>query len=194
MYWLIVIPGFALFAVALVGYVNTRRMLSRYLLHLEKTRNQLEQQFRQRRHLLPSFIALGAGVPGLEHECLETLDNAAELVIRSKGFEERLVAENRLSSALYHLRARLERKRSELMPDLVSLIGELDNREAGIMVAGDVYNRQMQDFSACFQKFPHRWIGAFCGYRPPHAVEIRLSTTPILAGPRNRKKVKENTS
>ncbi len=194
MNWLIVIPVFAFFTVALVGYVNTRRMLSRYLLHLEQTRNQLEQQFHQRRHLLPSFIALGAGVPGLEHECLETLDNAAELVIRSKGFEERLVAENRLSSALYYLRSRLERNRSQLMPDLVSLIGELDNREAGIMVAGDVYNRQIKDFIDCFDKFPHRWVGAFCGYHPPHTVEIRLSTTPILAGKRNRKNAKENPS
>ncbi len=186
MHWLLVILGFAIVVVAIVGFVNSRRMLSRYLWHLEKTCHQLEEQFHQRRNLLPSLIALGAGVPAVEHECLETLDNAAELVVRSKGFEERLIAENRLSSALHHLRSRLESDRAGLSADLAALIDELDDRESGIMIAGDLYNRQRQDFIACLRTVPYRWLGSLGGYRPPHAVEIRLSTTPNRVKPSRR--------
>lgn len=176
--WLFVIPVFILTVIAMLAYLNSRRMLSRFQSHLDDAREQLEQQFHQRRNLLPSLIALGASAPGVEHECLETLDNAAELVIRSKGFEERMVAENRLSSALYHLRSRLEGAASRVSPEMAELVNELDDRESGLTVAGDLYNRQRQDFIDCLRKLPYRWLGVLGGYRPPHAIEIRLSTSP----------------
>ncbi len=179
MFWLLIaiLLPVVVFA-AFLGCLHTRRLLSFFDDHLEKTREQLDQKFYQRRNLVPSFIALGAGLPDIGNECLEMLDNAAELVIRSKGFQERLVAENRLSSALSCLRKRLDARSKPLPDDLRNLLEELDDRETGITVSGDLYNRQLRILDDYFQKIPYRWTVSLCGYRSPPVVEISLSSTP----------------
>ncbi len=179
MNWSLAIAILVLVVVLGLIYIYARRMLLRYIMHLEGMRAQLEERFHQRRNLVPSFIALGAGVSGLGQECLETLDNAAELVIRSKGFDERLLSENRLSSALHYVRARLEKDISNVTPDLVALLSELDEREAGVQVTAGTYNGQVKDFSEYTQKIPYRWVAPLCGCYPPPAVEVRLSSSPV---------------
>jgi hypothetical protein len=168
---------------AVFGGLHTRRLLSRFSDHLNRTRDELDDRYRLRRNLVPSFIAFGAGLRSLGCESLETLDNAAELVIRSKGFEERLVAENRLSSALNCLRKNLAEQPDDLPPTLTGLISALDERETGLAVTGEFYNRQVQSFNECFSKIPYRWIGPVCGYHPVYPVEIRLSSTPAAVKP-----------
>ena len=194
MNWPLTIAGLVLVGALVFSYVYTRRMLLRYMMHLEGMRAQLERRFHQRRNLVPSFIALGAGVPGLGQECLETLDNAAELVFRSKGFEERLLSENRLSSALYYVRTRLEKDLANVMPDLVALISELDEREAGIRVAAGIYNGQVKDFAEYIKKIPYRWVVPLCALQPPPAVDVRLSSSPVPSRRQSRKQAKENQS
>lgn len=178
MFWFIIIPLLVIAGAALFIWLQTRRLVMGFASHLRQTQSQLDSRFHQRRHLIPSFIALSAGISGLETECLETLDNAVELVIRSHGFEERLVAENRLSSALGYLRNRLSSLTVPLPPDLATLIRELDDRETGIAVAGDLYNRQIKEYRDNFTRPLRHWLGSMCGYRPPHLVVVRLSTTP----------------
>lgn len=173
--WLITIPVLLAVCIALLGCLHTRRLLSRFTAHLERTRDQLEESFHSRRNLVPSVIALGAGVPGLGCEYLETLDNAAELVIRSKGFAERMVAENRLSSTLRCLRNGLEGESVALPPDLAALVVELNERETGIAVSAELYNRQVRAMIDFFRKKPYLWLGPLCGYREPYSVDVRLS-------------------
>ncbi len=192
MFWFIGIPIGLMLCVALLAWLHTRRLVLRFNTHLQETRSHLESRFHQRRHLIPSLIALSAGVTGLETECLETLDNATELVIRSHGFDERLIAENRLSSALGYLRNRLNDLPANLPPDLSALLNELDNREAGIAVAGDLYNRQAQEFRDTFTRPPHPCLGPLCGYHPPHPIDIRLSTTTVA--PKTRRPPKHEES
>ncbi len=164
--------------VALAGILYTRRLLTRFSAHLQGTREELDERLRQRRNLIPSFIALSAGIHNLELEHLETLDNAAELVLRSKGFAERAVAENRLASALGCLRRIWADPALTLPPGLTHLITALDDREAGIAMAAELYNRQVQTFNTSFGRLPCRWLGPLCGYQPAYPVDIRLSSTP----------------
>lgn len=193
MFWFISIMLLVIAGAALLLWLHTRRLVMGFTDHLLQTRSELESRFHQRRNLIPSFIALGAGIPGLETECLETLDNAVELVIRSHGFEERMIAENRLSSALGYFRNRLSGLTIPMPPDLAALIRELDDREAGIAVASELYNRQIKAYRDNFTRPLRHWLGSLCWYRPPHPVVIRLSTTPVADKTRRLQTKEEST-
>lgn len=193
MFWYIAIPfGLVICAVLFIG-LHTRRLVHRFNTHLQQTRDHLDSRLHQRRNLIPSLIALSAGAPGMETECLETVDNAAELVIRSQGFDERLLAENRLSSALAHLRKRLTERVADRPPDLTALLEELDNREVGIVVATDLFNRQVVEYRESFTRPPQGWLAPLCGFHPPHPVELRLSTTPPASNHRRSSNKEDST-
>ena len=146
--------------------------ISKYNL-LVKLRNNRENAFadidvqlKQRHDLIQQLVATVKGYAAHEKETLEMVVNARNGAINAKGIDEKIVAENALSSALAGLKVTVE-----AYPDLkanknfLQLQEEVSDIENKLSAVRRYFNSATKELNTAVEVFPNNIIAGMFGFK-----------------------------
>ena len=125
----------------------------------------IDVQLKQRHDLVPQLVETVKGYAAHEKDTLERVINARNGAIGAKTIDEKIVAENALSSALSGLKITLE-----AYPDLkanqnfLELQAQLEGTENRINVARTNFNNAAKNFNTAIRRFPKNILAGLFGF------------------------------
>jgi LemA protein len=145
--------------------------ISRYnaLVRLKNNRENafanIDVQLQQRHDLIPQLVATVKGYAAHERETLERVTNARNSAISARGINEKIAAENALTSALAGLKVTLE-----AYPDLkantnfLQLQEEISDVENKLSSARRFFNSATRELNTAVESFPSNIIARMFGF------------------------------
>ena len=126
----------------------------------------IDVQLKQRHDLIPQLVSTVKGYAAHEKDTLERVINARNGAMNAKTIDEKIVAENALSSALSGMRITLE-----AYPDLkantnfLQLQGEISDVENKLAAVRRYFNSATKELNNVVQSFPSNIIAGMFGFR-----------------------------
>ncbi len=165
--------------VIIVAIVVVLFLISMYN-NLVKLRNNRENAFanidvqlKQRYDLIPQLVSTVKGYATHERELLERVTAARTAAMSATGINDKIQAENALSSALAGLKVSVE-----AYPDLkanqnfLQLQGELSDIENKLAATRRFFNSATKELNNAVQTFPANLIAGMFGFRKEPMFEI----------------------
>lgn len=165
--------------VIIVAIVVVLFLISMYN-NLVKLRNNRENAFanidvqlKQRYDLIPQLVSTVKGYTTHERELLEKVTAARTAAMSATGINDKIQAENALSSALAGLKVSVE-----AYPDLkanqnfLQLQGELSDIENKLAATRRFFNSATKELNNAVQTFPANLIAGMFGFRKEPMFEI----------------------
>lgn len=159
---LVVLGLIGLFFVIMIGQYNSLVKLDE---SVKASWAQVENQLQRRYDLIPNLVETVKGYAAHEREVLLQVTEARAKVGQAKTTEEKIEANNRLSSALSRLLVVVER-----YPDLkasqnfIRLQDELAGTENRIAVERRRYNEAVRAYNAKIRSFPTNILASWFGF------------------------------
>ena len=155
-----------------VVVIVTLWAVSKYNL-LVKLRNNRENAFadidvqlKQRHDLIPQLVSTVKGYAAHEKETLDMVIRARSGAINAKSIDEKIVAENALSSALAGLRVTVEAypdlKANKNFMHLQEEISDIENKLAAVR---RFFNSATKELNTAIEMFPNNIIAGMFGFR-----------------------------
>ena len=125
----------------------------------------IDVQLKQRHDLIPQLVETVKGYASHEKETLERVINARNGAISAKTIDDKIMAENVLTSALAGLKITLE-----AYPDLkanqnfLELPAQLEGTENRINVARTNFNNAAKNFNTAIRRFPKNILAGLFGF------------------------------
>jgi LemA protein len=125
----------------------------------------IDVQLKQRSDLIPNLVETVKGYAAHERGTLEAVVNARNTALGAPGVEQKVAAENMLSSALGKLFAL-----SEAYPDLkanqnfMQLQSQISDIENKLAASRRFYNNAVQEFNTGIQQFPAALFAGIFGF------------------------------
>ena len=125
----------------------------------------IDVQLKQRHDLIPQLVETVKGYASHEKETLERVINARNGAISAKTIDDKIMAENALTSALAGLKITLE-----AYPDLkanqnfLELQAQLEGSENRINVARTNFNNAAKNFNTAIRRFPKNILAGLFGF------------------------------
>ena len=125
----------------------------------------IDVQLKQRHDLIPQLVETVKGYASHEKETLERVINARNGAISAKTIDDKIVAENALTSALAGLKITLE-----AYPDLKAnsnfqeLQAQLEGTENRIAVARTAFNEKTQAYNVAVRRFPANLVAGILSF------------------------------
>ena len=126
----------------------------------------IDVQLKQRHDLIPQLVSTVKGYASHERETLERVVNARNGAVNAQSIDEKIVAENALSSALTGLKVTVER-----YPDLkantnfMQLQEEISDIENKLASARRFFNSATKEFNTAIEMFPANIIAGMFGFK-----------------------------
>ena len=144
----------------------------------------IDVQLKQRHDLIPQLVETVKGYASHEKETLERVINARNGAISAKTIDDKIMAENALTSALAGLKITLE-----AYPDLKAnsnfqeLQAQLEGTENRIAVARTAFNEKTQAYNVAVRRFPANLVAGILsfGQKPYFEAEDRAAQAPEVA-------------
>ena len=167
--------------------------ISKYNLFI-KLRNKRENAFadidvqlKQRHDLIPQLVATVKGYAAHEKETLDRIVSARSGAVNAKSIDEKIVAENALSSALAGLKITLE-----AYPDLkantnfMQLQNEISDIENKLAAVRRFFNSATKELNTAIEMFPANIIAGMFGFKKEMMFELgterqALEQTPQIS-------------
>ena len=158
--------------VIVVGVILAAWLVSMYN-SLVKMRNNRENAFadidvqlKQRHDLVPQLVETVKGYAAHEKDTLERVINARNGAIGAKTIDEKIVAENALSSALSGLKITLEAypdlKANQNFLQLQEEIADLENKLSSVR---RYFNSATKEYNNAVETFPSNILAGMFGFR-----------------------------
>ena len=162
--------GFLIFLGILVIFIFW--MIGKYNL-LVKLRNNRENAFadidvqlKQRHDLIPQLVATVKGYAAHEKETLEMVVNARNGAVNAQTIDEKIVAENALTSALAGLKVTVERypdlKANQNFLQLQEEVSDIENKLAAVR---RFFNSATKELNTAIEMFPSNIIAGMFGFK-----------------------------
>ena len=125
----------------------------------------IDVQLKQRHDLIPQLVDTVKGYAAHEKDTLERVIQARNGAVSAKTIDEKIAAENQLSSALSGLKITLE-----AYPDLkanqnfLELQAQLEGTENRINVARTNFNNAAKNFNTAIRRFPKNILASLFGF------------------------------
>lgn len=125
----------------------------------------IDVQLKQRHDLIPQLVETVKGYAAHEKETLDRVISARSGAVNAKSIDEKIAAENTLTSALAGLRVTVE-----AYPDLkanqnfLQLQGEISTIEDKLSSARRYFNAATKEFNNAVQTFPSNIIAGMFGF------------------------------
>ena len=144
----------------------------------------IDVQLKQRHDLIPQLVETVKGYASHEKETLERVINARNGAISAKTIDDKIVAENALTSALAGLKITLE-----AYPDLKAnsnfqeLQAQLEGTENRIAVARTAFNEKTQAYNVAVRRFPANLVAGILsfGQKPYFEADDSAAQAPEVA-------------
>ncbi len=134
---------------------------------------QVENQLQRRYDLIPNYVETVKGYAAHEREVFIEVTEARSKVAGASGVEEKIDANNQLTSALSRLMVVVER-----YPDLkanqnfIRLQDELAGTENRIAVERRRYNETVREFNTKVRQFPTNMLAGMLGFEKAEFFEV----------------------
>ena len=144
----------------------------------------IDVQLKQRHDLIPQLVETVKGYASHEKETLERVINARNGAISAKTIDDKIMAENVLTSALAGLKITLE-----AYPDLKAnsnfqeLQAQLEGTENRIAVARTAFNEKTQAYNVAVRRFPANLVAGILsfGQKPYFEADDSAAQAPEVA-------------
>ena len=126
----------------------------------------IDVQLKQRADLIPQLVATVKGYASHEKDTFERIVNARNGAINAQSINDKIVADNALSSALAGLKVTIER-----YPDLkantnfMQLQEEMSDIENKLAAVRRFFNSATKEFNTAIELFPANIIAGMFGFR-----------------------------
>lgn len=133
----------------------------------------IDVQLKQRHDLIPQLVATVKGYAEHEKELLTRVTEARAAAMQASGINDKIEAENRLSSALAGLRVSLE-----AYPDLkanqnfLQLQGEISDVENKLAATRRYFNSATRELNNAVESFPSSIIAGMKGFTKQPMFEV----------------------
>lgn len=161
-------------AVVLVFWgISLYNNLVRFRNNRENAFANIDVQLKQRHDLIPQLVATVKGYAQHEKELLESVTRARAAAMNATGINDKIAAENQLSSALAGLRVSLE-----AYPDLkanqnfLQLQNEISDIENKLAATRRFFNSATKEFNNACQTFPGNVFAGMFGFHTEPMFEI----------------------
>ena len=126
----------------------------------------IDVQLKQRHDLVPQLVETVKGYAAHEKDTLERVINARNGAIGAKTIDEKIVAENALSSALSGLKIKLEAypdlKANQNFLQLQEEIADLENKLSSVR---RYFNSATKEYNNAVETFPSNILAGMFGFR-----------------------------
>ena len=126
----------------------------------------IDVQLKQRHYLVPQLVETVKGYAAHEKDTLERVINARNGAIGAKTIDEKIVAENALSSALSGLKITLEAypdlKANQNFLQLQEEIADLENKLSSVR---RYFNSATKEYNNAVETFPSNILAGMFGFR-----------------------------
>lgn len=126
----------------------------------------IDVQLKQRHDLVPQLVETVKGYAAHEKDTLERVINARNGAIGAKTIDEKIVAENALSSALSGLKITLEAypdlKANQNFLQLQEEIADLENKLSSVR---RYFNSATKEYNSAVETFPSNILAGMFGFR-----------------------------
>ena len=126
----------------------------------------IDVQLKQRHDLVPQLVETVKGYASLEKDTLERVINARNVAIGAITIDEKIVAENALSSALSGLKITLEAypdlKANQNFLQLQEEIADLENKLSSVR---RYFNSATKEYNNAVETFPSNILAGMFGFR-----------------------------
>lgn len=126
----------------------------------------IDVQLKQRHDLVSQLVATVKGYASHEKETLEMVVNARNGAINAKSIDEKIVAENALTSALAGLKVTVEAypdlKANANFMQLQEEISDIENKLAAVR---RYFNSATKEYNTAIEMFPANFIANMFGFR-----------------------------
>lgn len=126
----------------------------------------IDVQLKQRHDLVPQLVETVKGYAAHEKDTLERVINARNGAIGAKTIDEKIVAENALSSALSGLKITLEAypdlKANQIFLQLQEEIADLENKLSSVR---RYFNSATKEYNNAVETFPSNILAGMFGFR-----------------------------
>jgi len=141
----------------------------------------IDVQLKQRHDLIPQLVATVKGYASHEKETLDRIVNARAGAINAKSIDEKIVAENALSSALAGLKVTVEAypdlKANTNFMQLQEEISDIENKLAAVR---RFFNSATKELNTAIEMFPANIIAGMFGFRKEMMFELGVSERKTL--------------
>lgn len=126
----------------------------------------IDVQLKQRHDLIPQLVDTVKGYASHEKETLDRVIQARNGAVNAKSIDEKINAENQLSSALSGLKITLEAypdlKANQNFLQLQEEVSDVENKLAAVR---RYFNSTTKEYNNAVQTFPSNLIAGICGFR-----------------------------
>ena len=133
----------------------------------------IDVQLKQRHDLIPQLVATVKGYATHEHEVLQRVTEARTAAMSASGINEKIAAENALSSALAGLKVSLEAypalKANQNFLQLQTEIADVENKLAAVR---RFFNSATRELNNAVETFPSNILAGMFGFTRQPMFEI----------------------
>ena len=126
----------------------------------------IDVQLKQRHDLIPQLVSTVKGYASHEKETLDRVVNARNGAVNAKNIDDKIVAENALSSALAGLKVTVERypdlKANTNFMQLQEEISDIENKLAAVR---RFFNSATKELNTAIEVFPANIIAGMFGFK-----------------------------
>jgi LemA protein len=134
---------------------------------------QVENQLQRRFDLIPNYVETVKGYAAHEREVFVEVTEARSRVAGASGVEEKINANNQLTSALSRLLVVVERyPELKANQNFIRLQDELAGTENRIAVERRRYNETVREFNTMVRRFPTNMIAGMLGFEKADFFEV----------------------
>jgi LemA protein len=147
----------------------------------------IDVQLKQRHDLIPQLVSTVKGYASHEKETLDRIVSARSGAVNAKSIDEKIVAENALSSALSGLRITLEAypdlKANTNFMQLQEEISDIENKLAAVR---RFFNSATKELNTAIEMFPANIIAGIFGFKKEMMFDLgterqNLEQTPQIS-------------
>ncbi|WP_080904133.1 LemA family protein [Parabacteroides sp. Marseille-P3160] len=172
---LVVVVLFVLYSISLYN------RLVKYKNNRENAFADIDVQLKQRHDLIPQLVEAVKGYMKHENQTLIDLAKARTAAVSANSIDEKIVAENKLSSALAGLRVTLEAypelKANQNFMHLQEEISDVENKLAAVR---RFFNSATKEYNNAVEVFPANLIAGMFGFKREPMFDVGENQRAVL--------------
>jgi len=145
----------------------------------------IDVQLKQRHDLIPQLVATVKGYASHEKETLDRIVSLRAGAINAKGIDEKIVAENALSSALAGLKVTVESypdlKANTNFMQLQEEISDIENKLASVR---RFFNSATKELNTAIEMFPANIIAGMFGFKKEMMFDVGAERVVMEQAPK----------
>ncbi len=149
--------------------------------NVENAFAQIDVQLKQRHDLIPQLVATVKGYASHEKETFDRVTSARAGAMNAHSIDEKIVAENRLTSALSGMKIALEAyPELKANTNFLQLQGEISDIENKLAAVRRYFNSATKEMNNSVQTFPSNIIANMFGFRKEMMFDVGEEQRAVL--------------